>query len=80
LVFGKKRRLQGESLAYLILTREKTRNESRLNEYRQLVPAACKNIPANFAPSMVATKSRKVPQSKKSSSSNSPCFEDARAW
>jgi hypothetical protein len=58
--------------AYLILTREKTRDESQLNEYRQLVPASLQKHPANFAPSMVATKSWKVPQSKKSSSSNSP--------
>ena len=54
--------------AYVILTREKTRNEAKLNEYRQLVPASFQKHPAKFR----ATKSWKVPQSKRLSSSNSP--------
>ena len=58
--------------AYVILTREQTRNEAKLNEYRQLVPASFKSTLPNFAPSTAATKSWKVPQSKKLSSSNSP--------
>jgi hypothetical protein len=40
------RRLRGESLARIreSLTREKIRNESRLNEYRQLVPASFQKV------------------------------------
>jgi uncharacterized protein (DUF1330 family) len=34
--------------AYLIRTREKTRNESRRKEYRQLVPASLQKHPAKF--------------------------------
>jgi uncharacterized protein (DUF1330 family) len=34
--------------AYVILTREKTRNEAKLNEYRQLVPASFQKHPAKF--------------------------------
>jgi len=32
----------------VILTREKTRSESRLNEYRQLVPASFQKHPGKF--------------------------------
>ena len=51
--------------AFVVITRERTRDQSRLNECHQLVRVVLNN-PPNFAPSNDATKSWKVPQSKKS--------------
>jgi hypothetical protein len=58
--------------AYVILTRERTRNESRLNEYRPIVPASFQKHPAKFRAIHGRHQVWKVPQSKKSSSSNFP--------
>jgi hypothetical protein len=64
---GKLRRSDGESYAGIRgnHSAKNPRPIPRLNEYRQLVRVAL-NSPPNFAPSKDATKSWKVPQSKKS--------------
>ncbi len=66
--------------AYVILTREKTRNESRLNEYRQLVPASFQKHPAKFRAIHGRHQVLEGSAIEEIVILEFPSFEDATAW
>jgi uncharacterized protein (DUF1330 family) len=66
--------------AYVILTREKTRNESQLNEYRQLVPASFQKHPAKFRAIHGRHQVLEGSAIEEIVILEFPCFEDATAW
>ena len=61
-------------------SREKTRNESRLNEYRQLVPASWQKHPGKFRAVHDCHEVLEASAIEEIVSLEFPSFEDATAW
>jgi hypothetical protein len=62
--------------AYIVITREKTRSQAKLEEYKQLARSVSNNTrPPIFAPFMAVVKFWKDPRSRTLSLSNSPAMK-----
>jgi len=64
----------------VILTREKTRSESRLNEYRQFVPVSSQKHPAEFRAMHGRHQVLEGSVIEEIVILEFPSFEDATAW